>query len=237
MQNSKKMIFRLSFLFVICTIASTDAIVSGLPTQRGQFPFFTFMALISNETMSKGCGGSLIHPNWVLTAAHCFDLAPKQVILYFGFDHFFDLSEYGRTERVVSPENFFLHPLYDSNFIRNDIALIQLPIPVESSDFIHPIEISEYRSVSRLIDGIVIGKGRQEYDGSHSNVTHYAPMRAATIFECLTAYPELQDRSTVFCASGVNGESTCYGKKIINSKLNMNTENCKIFFQVIPADP
>lgn len=206
------MFFQFGFIFAVFLIASTDAIVGGLPTERGQFPFFTFLALISNETMAKGCGGSLIHPHWVLTAAHCFDSDPKQVILYFGFEHFYNLSEYGRMQRIAYPEHFFVHPLYDSNFIRNDIALIRLPIQVELNVFIQPIEISNYQSVSRLFDGIAVGKGRQQYEGTHSNVTHYAQMKATNMFECLNAFPELQDRSTVFCASGKNGESTCLGK-------------------------
>lgn len=51
-------------------------IVGGQTSQTGEWPWLVTMQLARNGTEFEHlCGGSLISREWVLTAAHCFELA------------------------------------------------------------------------------------------------------------------------------------------------------------------
>ncbi len=106
-------------------------IIGGEKAAPGEFPWQVALldATVSNTYRAQYCGGALIAPDWVVTAAHCVVdgrtiSAPGEVDILVGTTSLASGGTRVDVDRVV------VHGRYNPRTDENDIALLRLSEPV-----------------------------------------------------------------------------------------------------------
>jgi secreted trypsin-like serine protease len=116
-------------------------VVGGTPAAEGAWPWQVAIYFKQPDgTFMLGCGGSIVNPRWVLSAAHCF-LRPSDATLRVASDvlvvegtNQINLARRreGGKGRAVDVKRIVMHEHYDAQTSGNDIALLELVSPAES---------------------------------------------------------------------------------------------------------
>ncbi|CAK6444914.1 unnamed protein product [Pipistrellus nathusii] len=105
-------------------------IVGGQEAPENKWPWQVSLRLLRDKYWQHICGGSLIHPQWVLTAAHCLGLEIKDPV-----DLRVQLREQHLyyQDKLLSVNRIIVHPNYFTVENGADIALLELEEPVNIS--------------------------------------------------------------------------------------------------------
>ncbi|XP_056633937.1 brachyurin-like [Diorhabda sublineata] len=154
------------------------------------------------------CGGSLISNKTILTAAHCVDSLTGGVDVILGAHN---VRKKEKTQLRLLASNIILHPDWNRNRLKNDIALINLPSEIEFTDYIKPIKIASEDLDYGKEKALVSGWGRP-FDGARgiSSVLREVDVPVITNSWCNLKYLGVVGDGQV-CVSGSDGKSTCNG--------------------------
>lgn len=179
-------------------------IIGGVNAAVGEFPF---MVSLQDPTSGHFCGGSLVSPNYVLTAAHCVDGDSGTLNVRIGGTRITGSTDTGAARTVT---NVIVHPGYSGGI--NDIALLKLNAPYTGSA---PIALAEEEDSPAGKECTVSGWGVTDPSGGslptrmkkvNVNIVSTAQCNAAS------SYAGQVDGTTEICA-GVSGggRDSCQG--------------------------
>lgn len=105
-------------------------IVGGQEAEPGEWPWQVALIVAGVDTYNgQFCGGSLIRPDWVVTAAHCVEFVNASEVEIAAGIHNLRFPDTGYQRRAVA--EIIIHPDWDTFTSDNDIALLRLATPVD----------------------------------------------------------------------------------------------------------
>ncbi|CAM5105582.1 unnamed protein product [Natator depressus] len=188
-----------------------NRVVGGEDARPFSWPWQVSVAFSANGGWYHNCGGTLIAPNWVMTAAHCISSSQTYRVFLGKFD--LTAAEEGST--AISPQKIIVHEGWNESNAAdgNDIALIKLSRSVALSNQIQPACLPPANSL--LASGVicyVTGWGRLYTNGPFPNKLQQGPLAVVDYATCsLPSWWGSTVKRTMVCAGGDGVISSCNG--------------------------
>nr|XP_022909832.1 brachyurin-like [Onthophagus taurus] len=190
-------------------VGGEEAVPNSLPYQVG--------LLVTFDEGTYFCGGSLISPRHVLTAAHCTESLlsrPLEIEVRLGAHR---IQETGG-QVIMRTTSYITHPDWLPSLLRSDIAIVNLPSTVTLTDNIQPVRLPSRSDIGNDIVGTtarISGWGLT----SDSSTTISPTLREASVDVMSIAACRFAMRwweiaiiaESHLCTSGDGGRGICSG--------------------------
>lgn len=216
--------------------------MGGEAVSYDEFPWQVALVISAANDVAQGqyCGGTLIAPRWVLTAAHCF--ADEESPYVYGGEcggHDFmlranQISVYGRSENLegngvlVDAARVICHTDYDMRTNHNDIALIELVSPINVPQYARLASSgspSETEMPGRI--AMVTGWGVYRIEGAGSSEGTMEGGTSRAYSATLLQGVEVPIVSDADCARAYDNRITVDERHICAGLINRGRDTCR----------
>ncbi|KAF2367938.1 Peptidase S1A nudel [Trinorchestia longiramus] len=108
-------------------------IIGGVFADEGSWPSI----LSLRKDGEHDCGGTVLTATHVMVAAHCMRASRRHV--YEVMAGMYRRSTYGPTVQVAPVKEIFVHVNFSSNSLVNDIAVLELEVPLHLNKWVRPV--------------------------------------------------------------------------------------------------
>ncbi|CAB3982538.1 chymotrypsinogen B-like [Paramuricea clavata] len=158
----------------------TGRLIGGTNAAPGAWPWQ--IALLKSGRF--GCGGSLVYPDWVVTAGHCISRSTSTssyTILLGAHNRNSPQSH----EQRIRAKKVIVHPQYGRPTLNNDIALIQLERPATLTSRISTVCLPSHNfDVPLNSECYITGWGKIRHPGSSHHTLQQARLPPVSQEQC-----------------------------------------------------
>jgi len=155
-------------------------VIAGVTATRGSWPWQILMLYNGRG----GCGGSIVGPRHVVTAAHCVagrTRYPSRFSVRVG-EH--DTRRREGSEAEYRVKRVYQHPSYQRpTSLNNDIAVFELEKPIQFNKYVQPVCLPD-KDVAVGSDCYITGWGKVRHPGSMTNLLQQAKMPVVSKAVC-----------------------------------------------------
>uniref|UniRef100_A0A182N6R8 Peptidase S1 domain-containing protein n=1 Tax=Anopheles dirus TaxID=7168 RepID=A0A182N6R8_9DIPT len=190
-------------------------ILSGTDAKEGDWPWHAILFHKIDFSLAYKCGGTILDVSTILTAAHCLvtsggKIARERLLVQVGRNQLLISNNRAQEYDVLE---VIVHPGYNHNGVRNDIALIKLANEITYNDLIQPICLwNRGEELNSIVNtrGTVVGFG---YSDRYKNSLQEVRIPVVSTIECIQDNPTYGTLLTagMFCAGNQDGIGPCNG--------------------------
>jgi secreted trypsin-like serine protease len=194
-------------------------IVGGQPAANGAWPTAAFLLGLEDTDgdgqldPSFGCTGSVVAPTWIVTAAHCL-LDSSGTHQVPGLVAVLGVSDYGDpSAELIAASSLIPHPAYNTQSVRNDLALVGLSQPTHSPPIrlasSTEVQAGRYTTMANVVNAAGWGD-TDEQATQGTSVLQQAYLAIQPDDDCVQLVP-FYDPNTMTCAGTPLTSGACSG--------------------------
>ncbi|CAH1154053.1 unnamed protein product [Phaedon cochleariae] len=185
-------------------------IIGGADVLPHSYPFQAVLYITYKKRLYL-CGGTLIDPRWILTAAHCVHSNNMVIDIILGAHNLTNLGAQDTIQKFRST-SYRKHPRYNNRLKLNDIALIKLPENAILNEYVNVVPISNGKNNYAGEMGTILGWGTTD-DGTLPKTLKSVTVKVMSNRACKWTSPVLIQavKQSHVCVSGAGPKGGCGG--------------------------